>query len=84
MSTNALRSLGADDPQRMVQRHDTPLRRQGVRRRAAASDIPRELAAQLASQLDNLQRRHQASCNAKVWGKDRNYGIWLDSTSRNS
>ncbi len=41
--------------------------------------IPRELAAQLASQLDNLQRRGIiASCNAKVWGKDRNYGIWLD------
>ena len=41
--------------------------------------IPRELAAQLASQLDNLQQRGIiASCNAKVWGNDRNYGIWLD------
>ena len=41
--------------------------------------IPRELAAQLASQLDNLQQRGIiASCEAKVWGRDRNYGIWLD------
>lgn len=41
--------------------------------------IPRDLAEELAAPLDRLEgRRIVVTCDAKVFGKNRTYGLWLD------